>query len=54
MNEILWKIADAKDDSNVKAKLHYNPFCQNGTFEPLHEIQNLLKHYENGDKNFFS
>ena len=34
---------------------------QNGTFEPVHEIQNfflaksiLLKHYENGNKNFFS
>ena len=32
-------------------------FCQNGTFEPVHEIQNfflaktiLLKHYENGNK----
>ena len=48
MNEILWKIADAKDDSNVKAKLHYNPFCQNGTFEPLHEIQIFF-----GPKAFF-
>ena len=35
-------------------------FCQNGTFEPVHEIQKkflakiiLLKHYENGNKNFF-
>ena len=34
---------------------------QNGTFEPVHEIRNfflakiiLLKHYENGNKNFFS
>ena len=34
--------------------------CQNGTFEPVHEIQKnflaksiLLKHYENGDKIFF-
>jgi hypothetical protein len=35
--------------------------CQNGTFEPGHEIQKnfltrsiLLKHYGNGNKNFFS
>ena len=35
-------------------------FCQNGTFEPMHEIQKkilaksiLLKHYENGNKKFF-
>ena len=35
--------------------------CQNGTFEPLHEIQNffsaksiLLKHYENGNKKKYS
>ena len=35
--------------------------CQNGTFEPVHEIQKyffvksiLLKHYENGDKKIFS
>ena len=34
--------------------------CQNGTFEPMHEINFffgaksiLLKHYENGNKNFF-
>ena len=36
------------------------PFCQNGTFEPMHEIQNFfgqkhsLEHYENGDKKIFS
>ena len=36
-------------------------FCQNGTFEPVHEIQKfflaksiLLKHYENGNKKIFS
>ena len=35
--------------------------CQNGTFEPVHEIQFfflakniLLKHYENGDKKKYS
>ena len=35
--------------------------CQNGTFEPLHEIQKkisaksiLLKHYENGNKKKYS
>ena len=35
--------------------------CQNGTFEPVHEIQNfflakiiLLKHYENGNKKKYS
>ena len=36
-------------------------FCQNGTFEPVHEIKKKflaksihVKHYENGDKKFFS
>ena len=35
-------------------------FCQNGTFEPMHEIQVflaeniLLKHYENGNRKFVS
>ena len=35
--------------------------CRNGTFKPVHEIQNfflakiiVLKYYENGNKNFFS
>ena len=40
--------------------LQKNAFCQNGTFEPVHEIQIflaksiLLKHYENGNKKKYS
>ena len=47
-------------DEFKSAILEILQFCQNGTFEPVHEIQIfltksiLLKHYENGYKKKYS